>query len=221
MTELVTTATGSVLAVQWFGPATGGSPILVVPGWCCGLASVEPLVTLLATRRPVVVVDLPGHGASPAPPTLSTSSAPAADLSLASLASDVLGVVAALGLERPVVAGHSMGGLIALGCASRPDLVAAAVLLDPAPIVAPRAKEFFGRSTAEVAADRDGAWRRRFIERLIPGQEVPGRADVIAAFVGAPARARGSGVPRHGGRRRSGSPGGGARPGAHGHRRSA
>jgi pimeloyl-ACP methyl ester carboxylesterase len=121
-------------------------------------------------------MDLPGHGGAPAGPGHADT------VTMASLAQNTLDLIDTLGTGRCVVAGHSLGALVALACASRPDLVAASVLLDPAPIASRGDKDFFARSTAEVAVDVDGSWRRRFVERLIPRTDVPGRAELIDAF---------------------------------------
>lgn len=76
---------------------------------------------LLPWRR-VVAIDQRAHGAS---------SAPDSGYSAAALAADAAFVIEALGLRRPVVAGHSWGGSIALQLAAdRPDLVGALVAVD-------------------------------------------------------------------------------------------
>src|SRR4051812_32446021 len=61
----------------------------------------DPVVEILAAEREVYAVDMPGFGASP--PT-----SPAAPADLAAV------VHAALGLDRPHVAGNSLGGWVAL-----------------------------------------------------------------------------------------------------------
>ena len=176
MSQLVTTSSGIVLAVETSGREPGGAtgcPVVVVPGWCCDRRSVAPLVQRLGERHRVLLVDLPGHGGSPR-----SSQAGEAGASVAAMADAVLGAVEATGLGRAVVVGHSMGGLVALVAAANPDRVAASVLLDPAPVVAAPGKDYFARSVVEVAADVDGAWRRRFAERLLlPG--TPRRAEVV------------------------------------------
>ena len=46
---------------------------------------------------------------------------------------DLAGIIRGLGIEKPIVAGHSMGGIIASSLAARfPDLVGALILEDPA-----------------------------------------------------------------------------------------
>lgn len=78
------------------------------------------LETLSQTRR-VVALDLPGHGAS---------SKDVGDGSLATLAEVVAGFIDALGLARVVLAGHSMGGGVALTLAlDKPAKVAGVVAL--------------------------------------------------------------------------------------------
>ena len=63
----------------------------------------RPLVPLLARERDVVALDLPGFGASPPGPH-----------TVAGLAGAVAAFAGELGLERPHVAGNSLGGGIAL-----------------------------------------------------------------------------------------------------------
>lgn len=71
-----------------------------------------PVIDRVADRRDVVTVDLPGFGASPALPD---GCAPTP----ARLAEAVAGLLAELGLERPHVAGNSLGGWVALELAKQ------------------------------------------------------------------------------------------------------
>ena len=74
----------------------------------------------------VVALDLPGHGGSPAPPT---------GASVGWFADAVAAALAAAGVERALVAGHSFGGHVALRLASRhPELVAGLLLVSPSGI---------------------------------------------------------------------------------------
>src|SRR5690349_6416934 len=79
------------------------------------------LVRRIAPGRRVVALDLPGHGQSDA---WHESSIP--------LYRDAVGTMCAkLKLEKVVLLGHSMGGLIALGCAlAWPERVAGLVLVN-------------------------------------------------------------------------------------------
>ncbi|MGH3325062.1 MAG: alpha/beta fold hydrolase, partial [Streptomyces sp.] len=91
-----------------------------------------------------------------------------------------LAVAAAAGFDRPVVIGHSLGGLVALACAARPDAVRAAVLVDSAPILNERHKAFFARTAEDIAADANGDWRRGYIGKLLPPSDTHRRAEIIA-----------------------------------------
>ncbi len=74
--------------------------------------------------RDVVALDLPGFGASPPP-------APGTPPGIESLTRLVAEFLDELGLERPHVAGNSLGGWLALELAKR-DRVASATALSPA-----------------------------------------------------------------------------------------
>ena len=67
---------------------------------------------LLAPYRTVITVDLPGHGDSP--PLESGSRDP-----VQAMGEELISCLDELGLERPHVAGNSLGGALALGAAAR------------------------------------------------------------------------------------------------------
>ena len=98
----------------------------------------EPVIERLAEHHDVIALDLPGFGASPMPPR---GTPPGVD-SLISLTSAFL---AELGVERPHVAGNSMGGLMALEMAKR-GLVRSATALSPAGF-ANRPEMAYGRAS--------------------------------------------------------------------------
>jgi pimeloyl-ACP methyl ester carboxylesterase len=95
---------------------------VLVHGIACHRAFMAPQVRFLRARHRVVAIDLRGHGDSDAPRQRYTIQA---------LADDVGWICEQLGLERAVVVGHSLGGLVALQLAgARPDLIGGAVLID-------------------------------------------------------------------------------------------
>lgn len=96
----------------------------------------EPVIDRLAEHHDVIAVDLPGFGASPMPPP---GTPPGIDSQIA-LVSEFLGE---LGVQRPHVAGNSMGGLLALEMAAR-GLVRSATALSPAGF-ASRSEMTYGR----------------------------------------------------------------------------
>jgi pimeloyl-ACP methyl ester carboxylesterase len=90
----------SVLAHDRTG---SGPPLLLVHGLGSSKEMWRPVVPLLARERDVIALDLPGFGASAAGPR-----------TVDGLAEAVAEFSDALGLDRPHVAGNSMGGGIAL-----------------------------------------------------------------------------------------------------------
>jgi pimeloyl-ACP methyl ester carboxylesterase len=113
-----------------------GEPLVLMHGIGSRWQMWEPVMGRLAEQHDVIAVDLPGFGASPMPPP---GTPPGID-SLVALVSEFLGQ---LGVERPHVAGNSMGGLLALEMANR-GLARSATALSPAGF-ASRAEMTYGR----------------------------------------------------------------------------
>ncbi|MFF5408114.1 alpha/beta fold hydrolase [Streptomyces misionensis] len=84
-----------------------GEPLVLLHGIGHHRQAWDPVVDILATEREVIAVDLPGFGASPALPDGLAYDLPTTDTVLAAL-------FGALDLDRPHVAGNSLGGLLAL-----------------------------------------------------------------------------------------------------------
>jgi pimeloyl-ACP methyl ester carboxylesterase len=100
----------------------GDPPILLVHGWGTDRTVLQPLFDAMQTSRRVVSVDLRGFGESDAPEQQYTIQGYSEDLAF---------LVERLGLQRPVVIGHSMGGMIALDFAARyAERASAAVILE-------------------------------------------------------------------------------------------
>jgi pimeloyl-ACP methyl ester carboxylesterase len=102
-----------------------GSPLLFIHGLTFDRTTWEPIVELLADRFTCVAVDLPGHGGSDGPPRVLDDVAPAIHYLLDEL-----------GIDPPVVVGHSMGGGVASLYAARHP-VRGLVMVDQAPYVRP------------------------------------------------------------------------------------
>jgi len=102
----------------------GGPSLLFVHGIGCDLHDFEPLMAAFQAKHRVVAVDLRGHG----------KSSPAVDgLALADYVADVEWLCRELGLYRPVLIGHSLGGVVGVELARRtPPLLSAVVTLDGA-----------------------------------------------------------------------------------------
>jgi pimeloyl-ACP methyl ester carboxylesterase len=101
---------------------TGDPPIVLVHGMACDHTHLLPQLEHLSPRHRVVAIDQRGHGASDAPDGEYTTEV---------LAEDLRGVIERLGLERPILVGHSLGGGVVLHVAvEHPELVRAVALLD-------------------------------------------------------------------------------------------
>ena len=107
------------------GPAVPGSiPLVHVHGFAVSGSYLLPTARALAHRATTLVPDLPGYG---------QSAAWGHALGIPSLAWALLEVLDALGLERVVLVGNSMGGPVSLEVAhSAPERVVAVVLASPA-----------------------------------------------------------------------------------------
>ena len=97
-------------------------PAVLVHGWGTNRRALRPLFEYLQSARRVVSVDLRGFGESDAPDQSYT---------VEGFADDVSFIASELGLDKPVVIGHSMGGLVALEVAARHcGRLSAAVILE-------------------------------------------------------------------------------------------
>ena len=88
-----------------------GPPLVLIPPLGGDRHVWDPVLDRLAAERDVIAVDLPGFGKSP---PFSNGHAPTA----ATLAGTVHDLARSLGIERPHVAGNSLGGWVALELAA-------------------------------------------------------------------------------------------------------
>ena len=101
-----------------------GPPFVLLHGLFGSARNWGAVQKALASDYRVVALDLRNHGASP--------HAPAMDY--AAQAADIAETLAALGVERAVVLGHSMGGKAAMMLAlTRPELIERLIIADIAP----------------------------------------------------------------------------------------
>ncbi|WP_394847119.1 alpha/beta fold hydrolase [Pendulispora brunnea] len=101
-----------------------GEPLVLIHGIGSRHGVWRPVVEQLARQRDVFAIDLPGFGASPPLPEGTPSGIP-------TLTDAVEAWIRAMGLDRPHVAGNSLGGAIALELARR-NAVRSATALSPA-----------------------------------------------------------------------------------------
>lgn len=120
-------------------------PFLLLHGWGSSAQHMRPLADGLSATYRTHTLDLPGHGASPPPPT-AWGVHEHADLLHAYITEE---------MQRPVtVLGHSNGGRIALYMAATPehaDLVARLVLISPSGVRPERGWQYHLRSGIATA----------------------------------------------------------------------
>jgi 3-oxoadipate enol-lactonase len=133
--------------------------------------------------RPVAL-DLPGYGARP----------PATHMDFAELAADLEAGIAERALDRPVLVGHSMGGMIAqTALRRRPDGYRAAVLCCTSPAFGDPTGEFQKKFVADRLAPLDnGATMPSLAASIVdaimaPSADPAGRALAVATMAATPA----------------------------------
>jgi pimeloyl-ACP methyl ester carboxylesterase len=103
-----------------------GSELIFVPGWCCDHTFFAPQFDHFKHTHTVTVLALRGCGRSDSPPE---------GYDIPTLADDVAWFCAEVGIEQPVVVGHSLGGMVAIELGARhPSLPRALVADDPGPV---------------------------------------------------------------------------------------
>ncbi|HEX8664400.1 MAG TPA: alpha/beta fold hydrolase [Beijerinckiaceae bacterium] len=137
-----------------------GAPVVFLHGIGGSAWAWAPQLAALAGEYRAVAWDMPGYGGS----------APLPEVSIAILAEALTDFLGQLGLERPVLVGHSIGGMIVQQLvAERPDAARAVVLAQTSPA--------FG--------SRDGEWQRDFVAaRLGPLDRGAIMASLAAGIVG-------------------------------------
>ena len=150
---------GVALAYEEAGQ--GDPTLLLVHCWTCDHSFLAPQLRHFTVRHRVVNVDLRGHGESDKPKQAYT---------LAGFADDLAWLCAQLGVENPVIVGHSMGGNVALEVARRhPDLPRAVVMIDSC-IIAPAALESALKSMGEGLRGPD---YREVSKQIVEGVSLP------------------------------------------------
>jgi pimeloyl-ACP methyl ester carboxylesterase len=100
-----------------------GEPALVfIHGWCCNQAMWRNQIEEFAAKHRILAVDLRGHGESDKPDQ---------DYEIAGFVDDTTWLMREIGLDRPVIIGHSMGGVTTLNLLRKhPDIARAVLLVD-------------------------------------------------------------------------------------------
>lgn len=164
-----------------------GPPLLLIHGLGAQLRSfAQELVDELARDYRVIRVDRPGSGYSPPLPSRSQR--------LADQAEAIAALIEAMGLEKPWLVGHSLGGALSLHVAERhAGKIAGLALIAPATQPVPSVPEVFrglmvplpltGLVSRTIAVPLGLATRDKVLEQVFRPEPVP--ADYLTAGGGA------------------------------------
>jgi len=151
------TAVRNGVGLAYADIGVGSPPLLFIHGWCCDRTHWREQVVAFQDRHWTVAVDLRGHGESDKPDQ---------DYGIAGFVDDVAWLCREIGLEKPIVVGHSMGGVIGMNLARKhPELVRALVMVDSPAVPLPDALQ----STADA---------------VFAGLKSPAYVDIAKDFVG-------------------------------------
>lgn len=141
----------------------GAAPLLLLHGFPLHGAVWNRVVSPLAESGPVIVADLRGFG---------DSAVPAGPYTMERMAHDMAQLLDHLGVARASVAGHSMGGYVALALADLyPGKVAGLALVHSHPFAddeAARQQRY--QVATEIMGDGRDRWNRNMADRLL-GQD--------------------------------------------------
>jgi pimeloyl-ACP methyl ester carboxylesterase len=149
-----------------------GEPLVLIHGLGATKGVWNPVIDLLAAEREVLALDMPGFGAEPGLPA-------EVEPSPANLAAAIARRCAALGLDRPHVAGNSLGGWVALEM-GRAGAAASVTALSPAGL---------WRSPLGPRQGDTRRWARRFRPLVAAALRTRrGRMRMLATFAAHPER---------------------------------
>lgn len=161
------------------GRPTDVAPMVLVHGWGCDHKSFRTQAEYFSRTRRVVSLDLRGHGSSDAPP---------GDYTMAGYAADVAWVCATLGLKKPLMVGHSMGGNILLElAASQTETPGSIILIDSVLFPSQGLKDASAPFIEALQGPGFAAAYRSGVARLhLPTDEIAAHEEAIGALPRAP-----------------------------------
>lgn len=146
---IIETAIGTLFYAEKDAPLSQRPPLILVHGAGSNHLSWPAALRRLPSTR-VLAIDLPGHGRSALP----------GRQNITAYADSVQHLMAALGIPRAVIVGHSMGGAVAqvMGV-SMPELVAGLVLIATGPQLKVNPLLLTAHKNIEAVADFVDKWQ--------------------------------------------------------------
>lgn len=109
------------MAYYCSGNPAAANSMIFLHGTGCDSSDWEQVVARMPPETRLVMMDFRGHGNSSTPPC---------GFTMEDLASDVITLAGRLGLKQPVLAGHSLGGMVAMGAARNSFRAGALILVE-------------------------------------------------------------------------------------------
>lgn len=166
----------------FYEEAKGGAPpVLLVHGWCCDHSYLAPQFEhFVALGQWVVAVDLRGHG---------KSDKPRQPYTIRVFADDLAFMCDQLQLVKPVVIGHSLGGIVAFDLAARyPDLASAIVMLDAGIVIPDSVRPAMTQMVKALRGPNYRTALRDYIAAtlFLPTDELTRKERIIDSMISAP-----------------------------------
>ncbi len=154
----------------------GRTPLVMVHGASQDTLSWRYAIPLFAQHYDVIAVDLPGHGKS-------GLWGPRGVLdSTAHNARHVIATAKALGVNRPIIMGHSMGGGVATSAAAQaPDFIGGLVLVDGTAYNAAQTTGYHNSVIKDLARINPNDWFAVNFGTLLGRRTDPARGEEIVA----------------------------------------
>lgn len=175
-------ATRDGLRLHYQQAGCGDPPLVFVHGWCCDHTFFQPQFDCFQASHIVMTLDLRGCGSSDRPED---------GYDIPTLADDVAWLCREIGLDKPIVVGHSLGGMIAIELAARhPLLPAAVVAVDPGPISpTPQARSAYEGLVAQLEGPDGEAVRLAFVQgSFVATDDADRRRRIVDTMCAAPRR---------------------------------
>lgn len=144
----------------YYERAGSGDPeLLFVHGWCCDRTAFQPQFDHFGRMHAVTALDLRGCGQSERPDK---------GYEITDLADDLARFCDVVGIDKPVVVGHSLGGMIGVELAARhPAVPRALVLVDPGPIdPLPATQKLFSAFAEQLEGPSGEDVRRAYVQDM-------------------------------------------------------
>jgi pimeloyl-ACP methyl ester carboxylesterase len=169
--------------LRYLDAGSGELALVFIHGWCCNQSTWGDQIEAFAPKHRIIAVDLRGHGESDKPDQ---------DYDIAGFADDMAWLINHIGLDRPVLISHSMGGVTTLNLLRKhPDIARAAVFVDAG--IVPLPAEIRPLLDQTIEALKTPAYREvaaNVVKQFLFREESPPelRDEVAASMAEAPQR---------------------------------